>query len=175
MDNKVSDRYLPTEFTELFIDIERTGEVMRTLKAFWDGDTRMDRTGPYATEIYPSHASRFWLSPSYQAEQVRIDVFWFKTGRTDPDRFFYPQYWELLCPYEFRFHWGKHLSPAASSSGVAYRRRHLPMWDHFMRLRDRMDPDQIFVSQYWRDHLGIQPKGSSWAPPADGPACRAPT
>lgn len=155
MDNKISDNYLPTEFTELFIDIARTPAVMRDLKNFWDHDDRMDRTGPYSTEVYPARASRFWLSPSYARNSVRIDVFWFKSGATNPDESFYPHYWELLQPHNLRFHWGKHLSSPKSSTGVAYRKQQCPMWDAFMKVRERFDPEQIFVNSYWRDHLGI--------------------
>jgi FAD/FMN-containing dehydrogenase len=154
MDDKVSDRYLATEFTELFIDIDRTAEVMAALKAFWAGDDRMNRTGPFSVEVYPSKASHFWMSPSYQKDKVRIDVFWLKSG-PDPDGFFYPQYWELLRPFGVNFHWGKHLSRPESSTGLWYRRERTPSWREFMKWRAHFDPEQIFVSQYWRDHLGI--------------------
>jgi D-arabinono-1,4-lactone oxidase len=146
---------MPTEFTELFFYNARTEELMRELGAFWRADRNMERTGPFATEIYPAKNSKFWLAASHGRNSIRIDVFWFKTGQTNPDRKFYPQYWTLLEKYGFRFHWGKHLSAPDSSTGVAYRRKQLPKWDAFMRLRERLDPDQIFVSSYWRKHLGI--------------------
>ena len=155
MDNVVSDNYLPTEFTELFVDIEKTADVMRRLTDFWARDDRMAQTGPYATEVYPSKASRFWMSPSYGRNSFRVDVFWFKTGRTDPDKAFYPQYWELLRDFDFRFHWGKHLSAPDSSTGVAYRNKQSPMFAEFLQWRERFDPEQIFVTDYWRRHLGI--------------------
>jgi D-arabinono-1,4-lactone oxidase len=155
MDNQVSDELMPTEFTELFIDIDKTEAVMRELDAFWRADRNMERTGPFATEIYPAKASKFWLAASHGQNSVRIDVFWFKTGQTDPSRAFYPRYWQLLEKYGFRFHWGKHLSSPDSSTGIEYRRKQLPKWDQFLRLRERLDPDQIFVSSYWRKHLGI--------------------
>lgn len=48
------------------------------------------------------------------------------------------------------------------------------MWDAFMRFPDFFDPDQIFVTDYWRAHLGIQPKGQPWGPPVDTPPCAEP-
>jgi FAD/FMN-containing dehydrogenase len=155
MDNQVSDNYLPTEFTELFLDIERTPEAMKAILDLWAKDEHMERTGPFSTEVYPAKTSRFWMSPSYGRNSVRVDVFWFKSGKTDPDVFFYPQYWELLREYGFRFHWGKHLSLADSATGTAYRRAQCPKWDLFMKWRARFDPAQIFVTDYWRKHLGI--------------------
>ncbi len=155
MDNQISDGLMPTEFTELFIDIRRTGEVMRELRDFFAGDRDMDRTGAYAIEIYPAPASRFWMSPSYGMDTVRVDVFWFTTEVGDPVTDFYPQYWKLLEKYDFRFHWGKHLSPPGSSTGVEYRRRSLPRWDDFLAARRRLDPKGVFLTDYWRAHLGI--------------------
>jgi D-arabinono-1,4-lactone oxidase len=160
MDNGISDKWMPTEFTELFVDLERTGELMRALRDHWRGDTRMDRTGPYTTEVYAATASPFWMSPSYQRPSMRVDFLWFKSGATRPDEIFYPQYWELLRPFEFRFHWGKHLSSPESSTGVAYRKARMgaERWDQWMALREHFDPDQIFVNDYWRKHLGIPPR-----------------
>ena len=160
MDNGISDQWMPTEFTELFVDLERTGEMMRLLREHWRGDVRMNRTGPYTTEVYAASASPFWLSPSFGRASMRVDFLWFKSGATKPAEIFYPQYWELLRPLDFRFHWGKHLSAPESSTGVAYRRARVgeERWNAWMAMRERLDPDQIFVNDYWRKHLGIPPR-----------------
>ncbi|HVU03461.1 MAG TPA: FAD-binding protein [Polyangiaceae bacterium] len=158
MDNQVSDNYLPTEFTELFVDISETAPVMKALSELWAGDARMERTGPFATEVYPAKKSRFWMSPSSGRNSFRVDVFWFKSGKTDPDVALYPKYWELLRSFGFRFHWGKHLSSPDSSTGVSYRRAQNPNWDRFLAFRRTFDPDQIFVTDYWRAALGIPKK-----------------
>jgi len=157
MDNTISDLWMPTEFTELFVDISRTTELMRLLRDYWKADRRMERTGPYTTEVYPSRESKFWMSPSFRRRSMRVDFLWFKSGKTDPAKDFYPQYWELLKPFAFRFHWGKHLSAPESSTGVAYRRAQLgeERYQRWLALRAEFDPDQIFVSDYWRRHLGI--------------------
>jgi hypothetical protein len=162
IDNTISDLWMPTEFTDLFVDIRHTTKLMRTLRDFWKGDRRMERTGPYTAEVYATKESRFWMSPAFQRRSVRVDMLWFKSGKTSPADTFYPQYWELLRPLAFRFHWGKHLSPPASSTGVGYRRAVLgeERWKRWMELRQRFDPDQIFVSDYWRGHLGIERKSS---------------
>jgi hypothetical protein len=156
-DNAISDLWMPTEFTELFIDIAQTGPLLRALRKYWQGDRRMERTGPYSTEIYPSKESRFWLSPSFRRRSVRVDWLWFKSGHTNPAKDFYPQYWTFLRPYNFRFHWGKHLSAPESSTGVAYRKAQVgeARWNQWMQFRHQFDPDRIFVTDYWRKHLGI--------------------
>lgn len=155
MDNQISDTFMPTEFTELFIDIQKSHEVMRVLRDFYAHDAGMERTGPYACEIYPAKRSRFWLSPSYGMDTIRIDVFWFKTALGSPELSFYPQYWELLKGFDFRFHWGKYLSDPKSSTGSDYIRRQFPMFDKFMALREELDPRGVFLTTYWREHLGI--------------------
>jgi D-arabinono-1,4-lactone oxidase len=64
------------------------------------------------------------------------------------------RYWRLFKDkgVDYRLHWGK-----ALSDDVEYIRRQYPRWDDFMRLRDEMDPHQVFVTDYWRRHLGITP------------------
>jgi hypothetical protein len=155
MDNQISDEFMPTEFTELFIDIHKTADVMRALRDFYAEDEAFRRTGAYAVEIYPAKQSHFWMSPSYGMDTVRVDVFWFKTHRGNPETDFYPQYWQLFEQFDIRFHWGKYLSPPNSSTGVEYRRQQCPKWEAFLGLRKQMDPHDIFLTAYWAAHLGI--------------------
>lgn len=156
MDNQISDEFMPTEFTELFIDIHKTADVMQALKSFYEEDEAFKRTGAYAVEIYPAKQSHFWMSPSYGMDTVRVDVFWFKTRRENPETDFYPQYWKLLEKFDVRFHWGKYLSPPNSSTGVEYRTKQFTKWDDFLELRKKMDPNDIFLTSYWAAHLGIK-------------------
>jgi hypothetical protein len=156
MDDPVNDHLMPTEFTELFVDLEKSAEVMKALQEFYAGDEGMVRTGAYANELYAGRKSKFWLSPNYGRDSVRVDLFWFKTRKDEPpDRAFYPQYWDLLKKFDFRFHWGKYLSDPASSTGVEFRRKQFPMWNQFMKLRNQMDPKNIFLTSYWKKHLGL--------------------
>jgi D-arabinono-1,4-lactone oxidase len=157
MDNGISDQLMPTDFTELFIPIERTGEVMKKLRDFFAEDTGdMALTGSYAFEIYAGHASAFWLSPSYGRHSIRVDVFWFRTDKGDREKF-YARYWELLRPFGFRLHWGKFLPEGEAR----YLRQRYPKWDDFMALRQKMDPDGVFLSSYWKRHLGLESSGAS--------------
>lgn len=163
IDNAISDIYLPTEFTDLFIDVKHTAELMKRVAGFWAKDDRLDRIGPWGTEVYASKRSPFWMSPTYERDAIRLDLMWFKTGQTRPERIYYPQYWELVKDLDFRFHWGKHLSPPSSDTGPAYRRRTqgAEQWDRFLEVRAQLDPKQVFVTRYWREHLAIPPVSAS--------------
>ena len=109
-------------------------------------------TGVYACELYATPRSKFWMSPAYREAVLKIDTFWFAHSKIDPHVLFYPQFWELLKDFSYTLHWGK-----ALSGEVDYLRPQYPRWDDFMRLRADMDPDQVFVTGYWRRHLGIDP------------------
>jgi hypothetical protein len=172
MDDQISDTYLPTTFTELFINISQVDELMEILDRFFNppkpknkNDTKdhdeakgMGRTGSYAIELYPGHHSRFWMSPCYKQDCVRMDVFWFRTSRDGKHRDkFFEQFWELLRreKIDFRPHWGKCLPKASSSTGVDYLRSRYARWEAFLEARRTMDPDGLFLSRYWKEHLGI--------------------
>jgi FAD/FMN-containing dehydrogenase len=168
MDNQISVQHVPTDFTELFIDISQADEVVRLLKEFFNPDPEgdpegakdaegMNRTGAYAFELYPGHRSRFWMSPAYDANHsFRLDVFWFRTPEEGRDRFF-KQFWDLLRNkgIDFRVHWGKYLPAPDSSAGAKYLSERYPMWGRFMEARKKMDPHGIFLSTYWRQQLGL--------------------
>ncbi|WP_028660389.1 D-arabinono-1,4-lactone oxidase [Nocardioides insulae] len=158
MDNQISDDLMPTVFTELWIPIDRAQQVMTTLREFYAGGG-YTRTGTYACEIYGAKASDFWLSPSYGTDVVRVDLYYFGRSATPPDQTFYPQFWadEVLGQYAYRPHWGKYL-PAGEDPdfGAAYLASAYPRFDDFMQLRQEWDPDQVFVTDYWRSHLGIR-------------------
>lgn len=159
MDNQMDDQLWPTEFTELWIPVERATEVMRALRDFYESGSAEEayqHTGAFSCELYAAKASPFWMSPSYGADVFRVDVFWFKLNAGSPSDSFYPMFWRVLEPFGFRPHWGKVL-PHASPEWRAYYRKNLPMMERFLELREQLDPAQIFVSDYWRDNLGITP------------------
>jgi D-arabinono-1,4-lactone oxidase len=55
----------------------------------------ISRVGTYSVEIYATPRSRFWLSPAYQQDVVKFDMFWFGKNKGDPAKVFYPQFWEI--------------------------------------------------------------------------------
>lgn len=153
MDNQMSERSLPTEFTEIWVPLERTGEVMRALRAHYDR-AGYDATGSFICEVYAARSTRGWMHPGHDRDSLRIDLFWFARNAGDPTRGWFVQFWELLRPFAYRLHWGKHL-PRDPELGWRHLRRQLPRWDDFFALRAQWDPGDVFLTRYWRDALGL--------------------
>jgi len=152
MDNKVDDKLMPVDFTEIWIPIEKSKDVMTALRDFYR-QNGFKATGSFSCEVYSAKKSVFWMSPSYDRDVIRIDIFWFGYNSGSPSENYYPQFWNLLMKntdFSCRFHWGKYMPVAPE-----YLKKQYPKWDEFMLLRNKMDPDQIFVTDYWRKHLGI--------------------
>ncbi len=152
MDNQMSDKLFPVWFTELWIDINQSQNVMNDLLNFYNEGP--ENTGAFCCEIYAAKQNSFWLSPAYNQDVIRIDVFWFGNNAAAPTDF-YQKFWTLLSKYNFRPHWAKYLPDGASAQGASYLQSNYPKWSNWMALRQQMDPDQVFVNDYWRQHLGI--------------------
>jgi hypothetical protein len=76
----------------------------------------------------------------------------------DPRQTFFPQFWDLFSDLDFRLHWGKNLFPDRSRTAARLRESYA-RWSDFMDLRGTLDPDGVFLSDYWREHLGLpQPR-----------------
>lgn len=154
MDNQMSDKLMPVWFTELWIDINQSEQVMDALKTYYDSQPiTIDLS--FSCEIYAAKQNIFWLSPSYNQDVIRIDVFWFANNLGDPATF-YQSFWDLLAPFNFRPHWGKYIPDTVNNvPGVTYIADKYPKWNDWMNLRNTMDPQQVFVNDYWRSKLGI--------------------
>jgi FAD/FMN-containing dehydrogenase/ketosteroid isomerase-like protein len=168
MDDGMSEASLPTTFTEIWIPLDRAAEAMRALRDHFRAGG-LDATGNYIFEIYAARATRGWLHPAYERDSLRIDVFWFERSRESATRFF-EQFWDLLAPFDYRLHWGKHL-PADRERGAAYLRTRYPRWDDFLSVRAALDPEGLFLNEHFREALGIEQPVVS---PRDVTAARAP-
>jgi hypothetical protein len=163
MDNAVDDLLLPTFFTELWIPFTREGgEVERAIQALrvlFDADGTAEgcyaATGPFTVELYATKAEkRFWLSPAAGDKNVlRVDIFWFGYSSGDPVDVFYPKFWKALEPLEYRLHWGKFL-PRPDQLPPEKLLARFPDWPKFQKARASIDPEGIFLTDYWRQHLG---------------------
>ena len=97
----------------------------------------------------------------------RIDSYWYEGSPEEPTTSFYPQFWELFknLGVPFRLHWGK-FQPAIAAGDRTWPdffRSQYPRWDDFLALRERRDPNNIFLTSYWRDRFGL------WDAPAPAP------
>lgn len=169
MDNAADDQLLPTGFSEIWLPLPRTQQVMQLLyNYFKDPDVQeaYRRTGLFAWEFYAAKPSPFSLSPAYSDGQdewkdgvFRIDPYWFEGNAGDPAEAFYPQLWELLRDDEipFRLHWGKYqpIADANLPGWVEFFKDQYPRWDDFLKLRTQRDPTNTFLTSYWRDRFGL--------------------
>jgi D-arabinono-1,4-lactone oxidase len=169
MDNAASDTLIPTSFTEAWIPLPRTAEVMNLLRGYFDASDDHEayrRTGTFVWELYGAQATGFWLSPSYtsgddewQHGMLRVNPYWFADNADDPATTTFAGLWNLLRDHDipFRLHWGKYqpASSAGDDAWVKWFAGHYPRWDDFLSLRAELDPNNIFLTQYWRDRLGL--------------------
>ncbi len=179
MDNQASDVLMPTEFTEAWVPLSRTQQAMQLLRDYFaaageDGAEALRRTGTYAWELYAVMPERFWLNAAHsngedewQGGALRIDPYWFAENAEDPTETLYAGFWSLLREAEipFRLHWGKFQPPvtAGDRTWVDFFRAQYPRWDDFLRLRAERDPNNIFLTEYWRDRFGL------WDEPGPSP------
>jgi D-arabinono-1,4-lactone oxidase len=108
-------------------------------------------------EIYATGKSNFWLSPAYNRDVVRFDWYWFDNNPNGTARNFFQQFWDLLESFEYRCHWGKYL-PGNYNGDRVYKL--YPMLKEWLKIRDEMDPGQVFVTPYWRKIFSIQKLGN---------------
>jgi D-arabinono-1,4-lactone oxidase len=178
MDNATDDELLTTDFTEPWFPVTRTREVMQVLDRYFrepkDGHEALRRTGTYAWELYSAMPTPAWMSAAhssgndeYRDGVFRVDPYWFADNRADPATTFYARFWKLLRDKDipFRLHWGK-LQPVVEpydTSWVDFFRAQYPRWDDFLQLRAERDPNNIFLTDYWRDRFGL------WAEPQPSP------
>jgi D-arabinono-1,4-lactone oxidase/FAD binding domain len=157
MDNQMNDKLMPVKFTELWIPIERTAEVMNELLDFFGKSGQNTRnTGSFCLELYGAKAGKFWLGPAFSTDVIRIDVFWFANTSRDPVTTLFQHYWDRFAQYDFRCHWGKYLPTSVTGeSGAAYLQRQYPKWSAWNALRQQYDPDNVFVTPYWKSRLAL--------------------
>jgi len=167
MDNESDDDLLPIAFTEAWVPLGRTKQVMLLLREYFtspaDVHESYRRTGLFAWELYAAKPTPFWMSASHEQDEewrdgvFRIDPFWFAGTPVDPSETFYLQFWELLRDNDipFRLHWGKYQpAPDAGAGGwVAYFRSQYPRWNDFLALRAERDPHGTFLTSYWRERI----------------------
>jgi hypothetical protein len=175
MDNEADDQFLPTGFTEIWLPLGRTQEVMELLQGYFaepkDDHESYRRTGLYAWELYAAKPTPFWMSASHSTGEdewkdgvFRIDPYWFAANPGDPAETFYPQFWELLRTHEipFRLHWAKYqpVDDSGDRYWVDYFRALFPRWEDFLGLRAERDPADIFLTSYWRERFGLPEKAT---------------
>ncbi|HEY9228652.1 MAG TPA: FAD-binding protein [Gemmatimonadaceae bacterium] len=148
-DAKMDERWMPTTFTEIFVPLARAGVAMRSLDRLFASDP--SAAGRFAIELYAARASASWLHPAYGHAALRINVFWLMHEPSDPRDEFLPRIWEALAEFHPRLHWAK-LFPHEPATMVCGR---FPRMDDFLALRERLDPDGVFLTEWLSTALGV--------------------
>lgn len=158
MDNEIpTDTIIKVDFTEIWVPLDQCQTVMdRLLQLFED----QQACNNFATEIYGAKESPFWLSMSYNQKMVRVDPYWWAYNKGDKRKFF-SYFWDVLLDIPgTRLHWGKHLPLPCQQCGntrfdQAYLKSVYPKMNDWLEMREVMDPEQVFVTDYWRKILHI--------------------
>ena len=126
--------------------------------------------GNFAVEIYPAKSSKFWLSMSYGENMIRVDPYWYHYNPCGTARKYFNFFWNQLLPMmskstPVRLHWGKFLPQPGqelrdmNGNSVIFNSEYLesvyPKMRDWKELRQEHDPDQMFVTNYWREILDI--------------------
>lgn len=169
MDNTADDYLMATEFTEIWIPIQYTQQVMNLLQKGFKptpGSSQKQGilSGWFEIEVYPGPPSKAWINPGYTdgndeyAEgTVRLDIYWFRgnEGMPNTSEGFFEQYWEALKRQNipFRLHWGKYIPAYNLEDWAAYYKANLPRFQDFLDLRAQRDPHNVFFTNYWQTRL----------------------
>lgn len=163
MDGGIDDRLLPFEFAELWFPRERAHEALARLDDFFER-FGASVSGQFVVELYAGAPSPFAMSPGSDGPSLRINFLYPARRRVPAARAFTPV-WDLFEDMAPRLHWGKHLPPAARAN--RWIARAFPRATEFLDLRRALDPDGIFLSDYFRDRLGIDTNGHASVVSAD--------
>jgi FAD/FMN-containing dehydrogenase len=87
-------------------------------------------------------ADDVWLSTAYERPTVTISV---HQGVDEDDEPYFRACEEIFLAHEGRPHWGK----LQYLDGAALAARH-PRWEDWWRVRDRIDPDGVFLNDFLR-------------------------
>lgn len=163
LDNQMDDLLMPTWFTEVWVPFTpgdgRLQDTIGLLRRHFDADGTAEgafaATGAFAFELYVAKRDEvFFLSSASGSHAFRVDVFWFGTNQGNPVTDFFPQFWDLLEPLGYRLHWGKFLPAPDATRPDRLTRRYL-YWERWNAVRERVDPSGVFLTKYWRAHLGL--------------------
>jgi D-arabinono-1,4-lactone oxidase len=151
------DTLIKIIFTELWLPLDQLTVTLDRLSALLEDQAV---AGNFAIELYGARQSPFWLSPSHGHDVVRVDVFWWAYNIGDPRERF-AHFWKALLDLPgTRLHWGKHLPDVGQRYGSVifdrdFLRNAYPRLDDWLSIRRAMDPDGVFVTDYWRRVFGL--------------------
>jgi FAD/FMN-containing dehydrogenase len=128
--------HLHTEM-EYSVPAEHGPDCMRAIKALLEQKFPDVR---WPVEYRTLAADDVWLSTAYERATVTISV---HQAVTEPDEPYYRACEEIFLNFNGKPHWGK----ANYLSGEQLAAQH-PRWEDWWRVRDRVDPNGVFLNPY---------------------------
>lgn len=143
-------------FSELWFPRSQLNDVMRKMKYVFE--TNPKAAGNFIVELYAAKESPFLLSPSYGHDALRVDLYWWKKNPCGDANKYFGQFYEALKGGQY--HWGKYLpNPGEKYGEYTFNpedlQKNYPGLPEFLKWREKCDPHQLFVSDYWRKYLSI--------------------
>ena len=156
------DRLISMSFSEMWFPRQQLNTVMKTANALFEKNPKA--AGNLLVELYCAKQSPFWLSPSNGGDAVRMDLYWWDHNSVGNPNQYFGQFYEAFKDVPgLRFHWGKYLPhPGEKYGSYTFSpdslQKNYPKLADFLKCREQMDPDQLFVTDYWRNLLNIPAK-----------------
>lgn len=152
------DGAIKTYFSEMWFPEDQMEVVMQKLEALFKENPKA--AGNFIVELYAAKQSPLWLSPAYGHNAFRVDLYWWTGNKGDYNQYF-GLFWEKLLDVPgARLHWGKYLPVPGKKYGEkiftsAQLYQNYPKFSEWLKWREKMDPQQMFVTDYWRQILAI--------------------
>ncbi|HEX2548291.1 MAG TPA: D-arabinono-1,4-lactone oxidase, partial [Gammaproteobacteria bacterium] len=155
------DHLISLSFCEFWFPQEKIEIVMRTIEELVA--TNPEAASNFAIEIYSAKKSPFMLSPAQGYDVFRVDLCWYNHNLCGDANRYFGFFWEKLLAIpnvKPRLHPGKHLPHSDKKYGEfefqpEILQNSYPKLADFLKIRQQMDPNQIFVTKYWDQYLGI--------------------
>ena len=131
--------HLHTEM-EYSVPADRGPECMRAIKELLDKKFAEVR---WPVEYRTLAADDVWLSTAYERPTVTISV---HQAIDEPDEPYYRACEEIFLEFEGKPHWGKVNYLSGEQLAAMHTR-----WDDWWRVRDRVDPNSVFLNPYMQN------------------------
>ena len=151
-----SDKIFANERLVRFAEMEYALPREHLVQAVRDIRAMIDRTGlliSFPVEVRTVAADDIPLSPAYGRETGYIAVHVFNKFEYEP---YFREVEAIMNGVGGRPHWGKLHFQNAETLRPRY-----PLWDRFIAVRDRLDPDGMFGNAYLERVLGVKKRGGT--------------
>ncbi|KAI7866427.1 L-gulono-gamma-lactone oxidase [Spinellus fusiger] len=142
------DCLFPQYVNEWAIPWEDAPEAMRRLDAFINEN---DLKVHFPVEIRFVDEDDIWLSPCYRRKTCYIGVIMYRQvpyGSPVPYKKYWKAYEDIMRSYGGRPHWAKAHGQSREALEAVY-----PKFNEFIRVRDQLDPQNMFVNNYLERHI----------------------